>query len=540
MNVTTGKAASAAAEHPSAGRRTVPELLDTVAAESPDAPAASFPETASTYAELAAASELAARRLRAAGVGPGDRVGILLRDASEPYAALGLGAMRLGALYVPINARNKSHELRYVMGHAGLRLLLTSPEFVSLVEEAGPPEGCRTVIVGEDADFDAGAERVSAEEVAELHRRVRRDDPALLLYTSGTTANPKGCLHSHATLLAVGENCAIRLKLTPRDRFWTPLPMFHVGGWQVLLTAFSRGACFSHAGSFEATAALDQLERERVTIAFPAFELIWMAVLTHPRFADADLSAMRIVMNVGVPERMQRMQEMLPQAVQVSCFGSTESCGSMCLGEVGDSLHSRTHTSGRPLPGMEVRAVDPATGADQPPGVPGELLFRGVTRFVGYYGDPDATSAALDEEGWFRTGDLVKLEQDGTLAFVSRLKDMLKVGGENVSAAEIEGYLITHPAVAMASVVAAPDARYGEVPAAFVQLVPGAEATDEELIEYCIGRIATFKVPRYVRVVDEYPVTASQKIQKFVLKDRIAAELRERGITEAPKLVSKR
>jgi len=532
-------APSAALNAPPPGTGTVTELLDVRAADAPDRIAVSFPGDAHSYSALAESAMLSARRLRAAGVDRGDRVGILLREASEPYLSYALGAMRLGAICVPINARNKTHELAYVTKHAGLRLLLSSAEFDSLIHDAGLPEGCRYVQIGADAGFAADAEAVSAGEIAAMQRHVQPEDPALVLYTSGTTANPKGCLLSHAALVAAGRNGAERMQLTPDDRMWTPLAMFHIGGWQVLLTCMAGGGRLSHVGVFEAGAALDQLERERVTIAFPAFELIWMAVLEHPRFREADLSALRLVINVGVPERLIRMQEIVPHASQISVLGMTESCGSMCMGEADDPLESRTTTSGRPLPGMELRVVDPATGEDCPPGVSGELLFRGVAAFSGYFRDPETTARTIDEAGWARTGDLVRREPDGTVAFVSRLKDMLKVGGENVSSAEIEGYLITHPAVAVAAVVGAPDARYGEVAAAFVQIVPGARVTEQELIDYCIGAIATFKVPRYVRFVDEYPLTATQKIQKGPLRLRIEDELRELGITEAPKLVTR-
>jgi fatty-acyl-CoA synthase len=527
------------AGHPSASRRSICSLLDRWAGESPEVAALSFPGAESSYAELRASSLEAARRLRAAGVEPGDRVAILLREASEPYVAYGLGAQRLGAICVPINARNKTHELAYVLGHSAPRLLITEPSFGELIEAAGLPEGCRAVVLGDEGDFASAAGEVTDAEIDELEARVGRDDPALLLYTSGTTANPKGCLHTHASLLAEGENCSGRIGLEAGERFWTPLAMFNVGGWQVLMSALTRGACASHVGFFDADTALDQLERERCTHAFPAFELIWLGVLEHPRFQDADLSALRVVINVGVPERMQRMQEMLPHVSQVSCLGMTESCGSLCIGRGSDSLHSRTHTSGHLLPGMEVRVVDPVTGAEQPPGQPGEMLFRGVTRFAGYYRDPETTAAVVDEDGWVSTGDLVRREEDGTIAFVSRLKDMLKVGGENVSAAEIEGYLITHPSVSVAAVVGAPDARYGEVPAAFVQLHGSASVEEQELIDYCIGNIATFKVPRYIRFVDEFPATATAKIQKFVLRERIESELKERGISEAPKLATR-
>jgi fatty-acyl-CoA synthase len=517
--------------HPSAHRRSVLELLDAHAAATPDAPAAAFPGGESTYAELAASSVRSARRLLAAGVQPGDRVGVLLREGSETYLSLGLGAMRLGAMLVAVNARNKVRELEYVIRHSGMRVLLTAPEFTELVERSGAGERCRVIVLGQDAAFEAEA---GEEAVGELERGVGRDTPALLLYTSGTTANPKGCLLTHAALLAVGENCAERLDVTAADRFWTPLPLFHVGGWQAFMTMLARGGCFSHAGVFEATAALDQLERERVTMAFPAFELIWTAVLDHPRFPAADLSRLRIVQNVGVPERLQGMQARLPGAVQLSCFGMTETCGSICLGSPADSLHSRTHTSGRPMPGAELRVVGP-DGAELGPGEPGELLCRGVSQFAGYFRDPEATAAAVDGDGWFRTGDVMCWEPDGSIRFLGRMKDMLKVGGENVSAAEIEGHLLTHPAVDVAAVVGASDGRYGEVPAAFVRLAEGATATEQELIAYCVGQIAGYKVPRYVRIVDDFPVTPTAKIQKFVLRERIDAELRERGITEAPR-----
>jgi fatty-acyl-CoA synthase len=529
-----------AAAHPSTRWRSLSELLDSQARRTPSAPAVSFPTGHLSYGELAEGSMLAARRLRACGVGPGDRVGILLREGCVPYVTFGLGAMRLGAMCVPINARNKTHELSYVMEHAGPRVLITSSEFEEIVREAGLPEGCELLVLGDDGELGGQPDEAPAEEVAEIERGVAPDTRALLLYTSGTTANPKGVVHTHSTLIAVGYNTSERLELASEDRYWTALAMFHVGGWQVLASALAVGACFSHVGFYNAGSTLDQLERERVTVAMPAFELIWLGVLDHPRFGEADLSALRLVMNVGVPERMERMQQMLPQAVQVSMVGMTESAGSICIGSTKDSLYSRTHTSGRPLRGMEVRVSDPVTGEECPRGVPGELLFRGVTRFIEYFHDPTTTASVIDEEGWAHTGDLVRQEEDDTVAFMSRLKDMLKVGGENASAAEIEGYLITHPGVAVAAVVAAPDARYGEVPAAFVQKAPGSEVTEEELIDYCIGSIATYKVPRYVRFVDDFPVAASAKIQKFVLREQIEVELRESGITEAPKLVSRR
>ena len=514
-----------------------PCAVDERASKTPEAPAVSFPGSESTYAQLADSTLLAARRLRAAGVGAGDRVAILLREGCEEYVSLGLGAMRLGAVCLPINARNKSHELGYVLQHARPKVLLTAGEFTELVVETGMPEGCRHIVVGADPTFEVLEAPVYVEDVASLEREVDRRTPALLLYTSGTTSNPKGCLLPHAALLAVGSNCLDRLQMTATDRFWTPLAMFHVGGWQSLLSALVTGGCFSHVGVFDADTALEQLERERCTIAFPAFELIWLAVLEHPRFPDADLGALRVVINVGVRARMMRMQELLPNAAQVSCLGMTESTGSICMGAPTDDLESRVTTSGRPLPGMELRVVD-ALGDDCAPGAQGELLFRGITAFEGYYRDPDRTAETVDQDGWIRTGDLACINPGGEVQFRGRIKDMLKVGGENVSQPRSRTISLTHSAVAAVAVVGAPDARYGEVlRRRSSRRRLGAQGRRKpELIEYCIGRIATFKVPRYVRFVDEYPTTATSKVKKVVLRERIERELRERGVTQAPRL----
>jgi fatty-acyl-CoA synthase len=217
----------------------------------------------------------------------------------------------------------------------------------------------------------------------------------------------------------------------------------------------------------------------------------------------------------------------------------TEAAGVISFADINDDLEKRLSTGGFPMPGMQVRTIDPETGLDTPPNTPGELLYRGSHVFSGYYKDPELTAASFDEDGWFHTGDLMVLDEDGRLSFVSRLKDMLKVGGENVAAAEVEGFLLGHPAVYMAQVVGAPDAKYVEVPAAFVQLKPGQRASEQELIDFCRGRIASFRVPRYVRFVREYPMSGT-KVKKNVLRQVIADDLAARGITEAPVIRSAR
>ncbi len=513
-------------------RRTVHAMLGGTAADRPGSDGAVFPDERVTYAELQARCADAARRLVGLGVRPGDCVGILVPGSVDHLAVL-LGVMRIGAVSVPISSRFKTSELDYVVRHSQMVALLIDSSCAALVEETGLD--CCDVVTVEPAGRWANAhEGVEAAQVEELAAAVDPGDPAIVLYTSGTTSSPKGAVHTHASLLAEGRNVAERLELGPGDRFWSPLPMYHSGGIVTMLAAFSAGAAFCHVGAFDPGVALDQLERERCTHAFPAFETIWLAVLGHPRFPEADLSALRVVINVGVRERMKSMQEQVPGASQVSCFGSTESLGFMCIGRPDDPLEARLTTSGTILPHMELRVVDPETGLDAAHGETGEAWFRGESRFSHYHRDPDYTAQVLDADGWFRTGDLIRRDADGQVSFIGRLKDMLKVGGENVSPAEIENFLAAHPAVKIVNVVGAPDARYGEVPAAFVELQPGGHATERELIELCLGRIAGFKIPRYVRFVDDWPMSGT-KVRKYELRKWIAAELEDRGITEAPR-----
>jgi fatty-acyl-CoA synthase len=537
---------------------TIHGLLDDLAERS-RVDALVFPDVRVSYGEYARRTAVAAARLHAAGVMPGDKVGIL-QHADIDMLTLMIGAMRIGAVAVPVNARYKSVELEYLVEHADLKILMVGEEFVPVVSEALPslalhvggplhieeaPElrhviGPATVPAGfvTRTAFEAGESDVSPEQIAELERLTGSDDLALILYTSGTTANPKGCMHSHATMLneAVGLGLD-RLKLTSADVFWSPLPLFHVGGIATVLSSLVAGCTFCHVGIFEPGLAVKQLAEERCTVGFPAFETIWLAVLDHSAFADADLSALRTVVNVGVPERLRSMQMRMPHAVQVSAVGCTEAAGFLSIGVVEDSLDERVLTGGHLLSGMEAKLLDPETGAELPPGNTGELLFRGVSRFLGYYRDPDVTAERIDADGWFHSGDIIRQDIDGRITFLSRLKDMLKVGGENVAAAEIESHMATHAAVQIVQVVAAPDSRYAEVPAAFVELKEGAAVTEEELIDHCRGKVATFKVPRYVRFVNEWPMSGT-KVQKYKLREQIAAELLERGITEAPRISS--
>ena len=545
---------------------TVGHLLDRAAERSPDHDAVVFPDTRTTYRELSQLTDAMARSFAGLGIERGDKVGILMANRLEFVIAF-VAAAKLGAVPVPINARFKAYELGHVISHADVRLLLTcagpsgTADYPEILLEVFPDlaaqedpwrldvaaapklrqivdiDAQRTGFLTREALDAAGAE-VGSGEVALRQSRVRIRDIAMLMYTSGTSARPKGCLLTHEALVRHGGNVArSRFLLTPEDSFWDPLPLFHIGGIVPMLGCFSVGARYCHAGHFEPGVALRMLEAERCTVLYPAFETIWLAVLDHPEFERTDLSSVRVIQSIAVPERLAQLEARMPWAAQVSSYGATESSSNLTLTRPDDPYDARINTLGRVLPGMEIRVVDPETGDECGPGEVGELCSRGYSLFEGYYKDPELTGETFDAEGFFHSQDLGRLDDEGRLVYVGRLKDMLKVGGENVSALEVEGYLVTHPAVNIAQVVGAPDTRYGEVPAAFLELKQDGSVDEQEVIEFCLDRIATYKVPRYVRFVrqGEWPMSGT-KIQKFVLRERISSELREHAITEAPRL----
>lgn len=536
---------------------TIGDLLLTAADCHPDADALVFEKRKLTYRELARRALRHARSLQALGVKPRDHVGLLLPSSVEFVEYLFAIAL-CGAVTVPVNARYRSHELSYVVENGDLVTLITTSDvpdqvdFVSRLKVALPslasardplalelPEAPRLrniVLMGRkpqpgyvsQKEFVSLGAGVSEERVhrARLSTRVR--DVGLMLYTSGTTANPKGCLITHEAMvrnsIALGRH---RYQLKANDRFWSPLPLFHIAAILPLIAAFDVGAAYLTAGFFEAGQALEMLEKERATATYPCFVAIMSDLMYHPNFKKTDLSRVRLMNSsfaLQPPGIKDAMLKALPNAIQVGTFGMTETAGTVSTSMLTDTLKARVTGLGKPLPGLEVRIVDPETGADLGPGQRGEVLVRGYSTLEGYYKDPVKTAAALDKEGWYHTGDVGSMDAEGVMMFHGRTKDMLKVGGENVAAAEIEACLQRHPAVKLAQVVGIPDPRLVEVAAAFVELKPGASASAEELIAHCKAEIAGFKVPRQVRFVQEWPMSTS-KIQKFKLRDELIATL---------------
>ncbi|MFX3658269.1 MAG: class I adenylate-forming enzyme family protein [bacterium] len=510
-------------------------------------PALIFPDRRLSYRQLTDAAYRRARGLIGHGVGPGDHVGILMANCLE-YMELLLGCALIGAVAVPMNARYRAAEFTYVIDDADLKLLVTSDliaEYADFGERlhaalpdlaaagdvgnltlAGAPKLRAMVMLGartppgfvSEADFESAAGQVDRAQVDALRVRVRLEQPAIMMYTSGTTANPKGCPLTHGALVRNGVNMnRERYFLTETDVFWAPLPMFHMAAILPFLACLDAGAAMSSMTHVEAGAALQMMERDRVTVAFPSFPTVTNDLISHPTFRTTDLSALRRINNVAPVEMLRRFQAAFPQAVQTGAYGLTEASGVISFNHPDESLEERLDACGVPFPGLEVRITDPDTLAEVPTDQRGELWVRGYAVFGGYHKSPEKNAESF-HDGWFRTGDLCSVNARGAIRYHGRIKDMLKVGGENVAALEIESWLARHPAVQLAQVIGREDARLQEVPVAFVELAPGARATEAELIEHCREGLASFKVPRAVIFVTEWPMS-STKVQKFKLRE---------------------
>ena len=539
---------------------TLGALLRDRAATWPDQDALVFPDRRSSYAAMNHAARGWAKALIARGVQPGDHVGILLTTRPE-FMDILFGIAMAGAIAVPVNARYQPGELAFLVRDADLvclittgrvadsldfgeRLLaalpslgsapdpaaLTLPEAPNLASIICVDDPCPASLIPSAAAIAAG------EDVADavVDARIEAVDPAsiaLILYTSGTTANPKGCLIRHRGIVGNSRNLGKRYEIGAGDRFWSPLPIFHIAGILPMVAIVDAGGAYLTIPNFDAGVALGMLEREKATHAYPCFVTIMQDLIAHPDFATTDLSSVRLMnANFAVqPDAIRiAMTAAMPHTVMVGTYGLTEGSGTICTSRPTDSWEARGWRLGVPLDEWEVRIVDVETGAECAVGMQGEIVARGPNMLAGYYNAPEKTAEVIDAEGWFHTGDIGSFDAEGQIMFHGRTKDMLKVGGENVAAAEIEAVLHSHPAVQLAQVVGIPDPRYVEVPAAFIELraaAPGiAPPSERELIDHCTGKLASFKLPRHVRFVTSWPMSTS-KVQKFRLRDMLIKEL---------------
>jgi acyl-CoA synthetase (AMP-forming)/AMP-acid ligase II len=455
------------------------------------------------------------------------------------------GASLIGAVVVPINARYRTNELQFLIEDADLAVLMTHDsadayvDFTALIEQAlegiKAPKLRHVVMMGERrpegmlsrADFDALGDGADEKLLRTRVEGVPLRDTALILYTSGTTSNPRGAMLSHEAFVRTWMVTAGIWGTTSEDRLWSALPLFHVTALGTVTWVLGKGATFYSDYSFDAARTVATLRDEKITQFYPAYQPVTEAVLAHPDFDKADLSQINTWLNVAPPEVLEKFQNRLPHAVQLTTYGGTEG-GCVSLTRRDDPLEVRLHTCGACQPGLELRVVDPM-GQPLGPGERGIIQFRGYNTLSGYWNDTEKTRESILDGGWVTMQDLGVLDEEGRVLFLGRVKETLKVGGENVAPQEIEAQLSTHPAVKLVSVVGIPDQRLVEVAAAFVELLPGHEATEEELIEHCKGRIASFKVPRMIRFIgeDEWPMSAT-KLQRFKLRDRLLEELAEK------------
>ena len=486
-----------------------------------------------TYRELAAEVDSVAAGLMASGVGVGDRVGdrvgIWSPNRAE-WVVVQYATARIGAILVNINPSYRVHELEYVLDQAGVHTLLAAASFktsdyAGMIAEVRP----RCAALRQVVLFDSP-------EWAELHSdasprwpELSADDPINIQYTSGTTGFPKGATLSHHNILNNGFFVGELLGYTEDDRICVPVPFYHCFGMVMgNLAATSHGACVViPAPAFDPAATLRAVAEERCTSLY-GVPTMFIAELAEPDFDSYDLSSLRTGIMAGSPcpvEVMRQVVERMGMREVSICYGMTETSPVSTQTRRDDSLDRRVATVGRVGPHLEVKVVDPDTGRTVPRGTPGELCTRGYSVMLGYWEQPDKTAEAIDAARWMHTGDLAVMDEDGYVNITGRIKDMIIRGGENVYPREIEEFLYTHPDIADVQVIGVPDVKYGEELMAWVRVREGADLSPEDVKAYCQGRIAHFKVPRYVKFTEEFPMTVTGKIQKFKMREEAIAEL---------------
>jgi fatty-acyl-CoA synthase len=490
-----------------------------------------------TYAELNEGVDRLARALMAAGLEPGDRLGIWSPNCVE-WLMLQLATAKAGIVLVNINPAYRTTELEYALNQSGCRVLVAASSFKAsdygaMVEEVrgNLPALERTVFL-DSAGWDellAQAGGTSDDELRARAESLQFDDPINIQYTSGTTGFPKGATLSHHNILNngffIGEFC----RYTEADRVCIPVPFYHCFGM-----VLGNIACTTHGArivlpdaAFEPRSVLEAVEAERCTSLY-GVPTMFIAELDHPDFGSFDYSTLRTGIMAGSPcpvEVMRKVIERMHMDEVTICYGMTETSPVSTQTAADDPLERRVSTVGRVHPHVEIKIVDPLDGSVVPRGEAGELLTRGYSVMLGYWNDPGRTAEAIDRAGWMHTGDLATMDEEGYVNIVGRSKDMIIRGGENVYPREIEEFLYTHDDVADVAVIGVPDQRYGEEIMAWVQLREGAAVSEEDLKGFCKGKIAHYKVPRYVKLVDEFPMTITGKVQKFKMREAAIEEL---------------
>jgi fatty-acyl-CoA synthase len=490
-----------------------------------------------TYSQLDSDTDTLGVGLLALGINKGDRVGIWAPNCPE-WVVLQYATAKIGAILVNINPAYRSHELAYVLRQSGVKLLVSAENFKAsdyraMIDEvrAGLPALERVIYLGTpdwDKLLDAGA-AANREALAARSATLAFDDPINIQYTSGTTGFPKGATLSHHNILNnayfVGEGCGY----TDSDRVCVPVPFYHCFGMVMgNLGSTTHGACIViPAPGFDPAATLAAVQAERCTSLY-GVPTMFIAELALPDFASYDLSSLRTGIMAGSPCPVEVMKRVLTEMHMTDvtiCYGMTETSPVSTQTTADDDTDRRVSTVGRVHPHLEVKVIDPETGAVLPRGSRGELCTRGYSVMLGYWSEPERTAEAIDAGRWMHTGDLAVMDDASYLNIVGRIKDMVIRGGENIYPREVEEFLYTHPSIEDVQVVGVPDVKYGEELCAWVKLRPGSELTTEQVREFCSGKIAHYKIPRYVRVTDSFPMTVTGKVQKFKMRETSVAEL---------------
>ncbi len=489
-----------------------------------------------TYRQFWEETSKVARGLLVRGVKKGDRVGIWAPNRAE-WVEMQYATARIGVILVNVNPAYRTHELEYALKHSGVSTLVLAKAFrqtdyVEMVREVRLrcPELKQTIVIEDDwADLKHDAQRFSEEELGHLERELQFDDAINIQYTSGTTGFPKGATLSHHNILNngyfIGEFCGY----TEQDRVCIPVPFYHCFGMVLGNMAItSHGAAMVIPGeSFDPLAVMKTVQDERCTSLY-GVPTMFIAELEHPEFKRFDFSSLRTGIMAGSPcpvEVMKRVQKDMHMPEVTICYGMTETSPVSTQSRPHDSLEKRVSTVGQVHPHVEVKIIDPTTGRVVPRNTPGELCTRGYSVMLGYWGDPHATREAIDDGRWMHTGDLATIDDQGYVKIVGRIKDMVLRGGENIFPREVEEFLYTMPGVSDVQVIGVPDAKYGEELMAWVKLRPGVTLSGDEIRSFCKGKIATYKIPRYYKFVDGFPMTVSGKIQKYKMREQSIHEL---------------
>lgn len=520
-------------------RQTLSEALTAVAAAHAHDEALVIAGRRLTYAELRDNVREVALGLRALGINHGDHVAVCMGNSLE-WVIFFYAAASIGAVTVPVNTRFKADEMLYCLKQADVKLLFIADRFLKIdfiamlrgicpaVDNKLPDPALpllRTVVVlGSDVPAGAiGFAGLIAKGAAFDERQlpdVSPDDVLLMQFTSGTTSYPKGVMLSHDNMLRNAACIAARFHLKAKDRYYSARPYYHVAGTTLsLLAALTTGACLVSSPHFDAGEALVAMWSEECTHT-SGNDTMFLMLLNHPDFAKYPLKLRHGWVSCG-PEVSRRVVEQMGMKGLVQAYGLSEASPNVCMSRYDDDLEKRIDGWAHILDDVEVRLVDPETQAVQPPGKTGEIQVRGWSVMKGYYKMPEQTAKTIDADGWLHTGDLGIMDADGRLKFLTRIKDVFRVGGENVAPAEVEDVLHKHPKIKQAQVIGVPDPRLVEVPAAYVILREGETATPEELMAWSKERLANFRVPRYLKIVDDFEkigMTGSSKVQKNKLR----------------------